>query len=372
MRRLAAALALAGALAWAAGAAAQVARPVEGGPNIGTDPVSVETGNDQVRIVISADREAVAIVDRFTVTLAAEAPPWILVAFPRLVDELGPFKLIREEKAGPFVVAGADRQLQRNERRYLLDPIEPGEHSIPPMTLSVVDASKAPSIACIYLHECQRESTTGRIWPRPEFLRTGRLPVLVTSVLPADADITKPKDILPPVALPPPPPTEIPWRVIGAALAAAAALCAFVVWLRRLVKAGPRPRPVPTRPAHELALAALRRLEREEADAPERVDAYYVRLSGILRRYLDWRFDLRAPEQTTEEFLAAAVRAGDPVTGYRDTLGTFLRHCDLVKFARRRPGRPDRHDALGRAITFVEDTADASVRVPVPQGGGAR
>jgi hypothetical protein len=326
--------------------------------------VSVETGNDEVRIVISADREAVPIVDQVKVTLAVESPPWILAGFPRLVGELGPFKLIREEKAGPFVVRRGDRQFQRNERRYLLEPIEPGENSIPPMTLSVLDASKAPSVACAYFQECRRKPGLTRIHAPFEFLRSGRLAIEVTSVLPADADTTKPKDILPPVDLPPPPPTEIPWLVISAAVAGFVVAILAALGVRRLVTAGPRPRPVPTRPAHELALAALRRLESATVEGPDQIDAYYVRLSGILRRYLDWRFDLRAHEQTTEEFLAAARGAVAAVAGRCDLLGAFLARCDRVKFGRRRPGGGDRRDMLGTAVRFVEDTADAGVRVP--------
>ena len=370
MRRARLWLALVAAVAAAAPAWAQVARRVEGGPNLEPGAVEAETVKDKVRVVISADRDALAIVDTLRVTLAVEAPPWILVAFPRLVDELGPFKLVREEALGPFVVPGGDR-IVRNERRYVLDPVKPGEHSIPPMTLSVVDASKAPSIACVYLNECIRERGDFSTTRGPEFIRTGRLLVEVTSVLPADADITQPKDILPPVELPPPPPTEIPWLEIAGAAAALVVVVLAALWLRRRVRFGPRPKPVPTSPAHELALAALRRLEGAEAGTPERIDAFYVRLSAIVRRYLDWRFGLHAPERTTEEVLRAAMQAVTALAARRDLVGDFLGRCDRVKFARQRPPGRDMRDMLGTAVRFVEDTADASARVPVAQGGEA-
>jgi hypothetical protein len=373
-RRARPALAVVLALAAAAPAAAQVPRRIDDGPNLTPGAVESETVKDNVRVVISADRAQVPIVDTVTVTLAIEAPPWMLAAFPRLVDELGPFQLVREEAAGPFVVPGEGTRIQRNEHRYVLDPKVPGEHSIPPLTISVVDASKAPSIACVYLRECKTElGRTGRLEAtnRPSFLRTGRLAIEVTSVLPADADITKPKTILPPVDLPPPPPTEIPWRQIAAALAASAALMLLGGWLIRRFRRGPRARAVPTRPAHELALAALRGLEGADAGTPERIEAFYVRLSAILRRYLDWRFGLHAPERTTEETLRAAAEAIGALAQRRDLVGDFLRACDRVKFARQRPGHGEARDMLGTAVRFVEETADASARVPVAQGGEA-
>lgn len=373
-RRASTALAVVVALATASPVAGQVARRVDDGPNLAPGAVEAETVRDKVRLVISADRARVPIVDTVTVTLAIEAPPWMLAAFPRLVDELGPFRLVREEAAGPFVVPAEGDRIQRNEHRYVLDPKVPGEHSIPPLTISVVDASKAPSIACVYLRECKSDlGRTGRLdaTNRPWFMRTGRLAIEVTSVLPADADITQPKNILPPVDLPPPPPAEIPWRQIAAALAASALLMLLGAWLVRRIRRGPRAKPVPTRAAHELALAALRRLEGAEAGTPERIEAFYVRLSAILRRYLDWRFGLHAPERTTEETLRAAAEAISALAARRDLVGDFLGACDRVKFARLRPGGGEARDMLGTAMRFVEETADATARVPVAQGGEA-
>jgi len=352
------------ALAWAGSAAAQVAEPISDGPSLAPGEVFFETNIENVRMTISSDRAAVPIVDQFTVIISVEAPPWFLVSFPRIVDEFGPFNVLKQQKAGPFTTNVDGKRIERNERRYVLDPKDPGEHSIPPLIVSVLDGSKVPSIACVYLEECRDERTADN-WVAPtHFLRTKRMPIEVTSVLPPDADIGAPKDIMPPVDLPPPPPKEIPWQTIGMGAAGALLLAAIVLLARRLSGREPRAKPVPMRPAHELALAALKRLESMRVEAPEQVDAFYVRLSVILRRYLDWRFDVRAPERTTEEILAAAQSGDGPIAGRRDLLGAFLAACDRVKFGRARPAGEDRGDMLGTARRFVEETADAGVRVP--------
>ena len=57
--------------------------------------------------------------------------------------------------------------------------------------------------------------------------------------------------------------------------------------------------------------------------------------------------------------------AGGPIAAYRDLLSSFLKHCDLVKFARHQPATEDMHNALQRARDFVEQTADPESVVSV-------
>ena len=52
-----------------------------------------------------------------------------------------------------------------------------------------------------------------------------------------------------------------------------------------------------------------------------------------MRRYLEDRFELRAPELTTEEFLDVAGSANRLSHDHQSLLRDFLRQADLVKFA---------------------------------------
>lgn len=341
----------------------QVAREARDGPTADKGAVFVEKIEGDVRVSFSVDRDAVPIVDSVKAVLAVEAPPWILVSFPRVVGEIGSFRLLREEKAGPFAMPGGGARIVRNERRYYLDPTEAGETEVRALTLNLLDGRAVPSIACVYLNECRTEAPPANRAAATDFVRIGPLPLEVTSVLPPDADFTEPKDILGPVPLPPPPPAPVPWRPILAAAAAAALLAAAGVWLWRLRRRGAAAQRVPMAAAHALALAALERLDAGGLDTPEKIDAFYVRVSRILRRYLDWRFGLRAAQRTTEEVLREAA-AREAVAGHRSALGAFLAACDRVKFARHRPESDEASAALANATGFVRDTADAAVRVP--------
>jgi hypothetical protein len=82
-----------------------------------------------------------------------------------------------------------------------------------------------------------------------------------------------------------------------------------------------------------------------------------VRLSDIVRRYVERRFGIRAPEQTTKEFLAEASRHPSIVEGHRVLLSGFMRTADRVKFAAERPGSTDCDRAFDAANGFVEETA---------------
>jgi hypothetical protein len=122
-------------------------------------------------------------------------------------------------------------------------------------------------------------------------------------------------------------------------------------WLWRRYRRGPTaagtPAPPPPLP-YEVALAALAELR--GANLP--VELFYTRLSDIVRRYIEGRFGLRAPEQTTEEFLAQATLPAE----HMDLLSAFLTESDLVKFARLQPGDADRQQAFAAAEKFVLET----------------
>ncbi|MDP6953812.1 MAG: hypothetical protein QGF53_13745, partial [Alphaproteobacteria bacterium] len=147
--------------------------------------------------------------------------------------------------------------------------------------------------------------------------------------------------------------------------AAILAALLFGLWLRKRLNRPPAPKPVPMAPAHELALAALARLDGMSFATPEEADAFHVRLSSIFRRYLDWRFGLQAAERTTEEVVSAVTEpetAGSMATR-RDLMQNFLGKCDQVKFAKYQPGGEESRGLLTVATDFVHETADANARV---------
>ena len=143
-------------------------------------------------------------------------------------------------------------------------------------------------------------------------------------------------------------------------LAALLILWAALVFLRR--RRTPRVEPtVVERPPHEIALEALRQLKDSELMKAPDAEPFYVRLSQIIREYIELRFGIRAPELTTEEFVREAARSDSLSSAHRLLLEDFLREADMVKFARFRPDLSSRERAVNAALRFVQDT------VPEPE-----
>ena len=110
--------------------------------------------------------------------------------------------------------------------------------------------------------------------------------------------------------------------------------------------------------AYERARADLDALLYGPRPTGEAIDAFYVKLSGIVRRYLEDRFGLRSPEQTTEEFLDDLVRSPDLVRAHQDLLREFLRGADLVKFAHHVPDAEGVEGSIGLAQRFLAETQE--------------
>jgi hypothetical protein len=150
-----------------------------------------------------------------------------------------------------------------------------------------------------------------------------------------------------------------------AAVAGAAALIALAVLLLRRRRAHPAPS-VET-PPHERALQALARLRASGWVESGDVQAFYVELSAIVRRYLEERFGLRAPEQTTEEFIRSASTSRLLTLEHQLSVTQFLEQSDLVKFARHQPTADDMQAALQAAERLVRETIpQAPAPPPLP------
>ncbi len=131
------------------------------------------------------------------------------------------------------------------------------------------------------------------------------------------------------VVEPPAPSRAWIWAGVGAG---AIVLVAVALWIVAHLR---RPKLVEPerRYAHEVALERLDMLLASDLLNQARFKEFYGQASWILRRYIEDRFGLHAPKQTTEEFLAESrvslTLSSDDVS----SLERFLRSCDEVKFA---------------------------------------
>jgi hypothetical protein len=129
--------------------------------------------------------------------------------------------------------------------------------------------------------------------------------------------------------------------------------------------------PPPPLAADERALRELDRVAEGVAPPGAPAGDFYTQLSDIIRGYLAERVGLRAPHQTTAEFLRSARQAGQMAEPQQELLREFLGRCDLAKFAPVDSSPQERHEAAERARAFVRQTAGPPTP-GVPPGRGRK
>jgi hypothetical protein len=181
---------------------------------------------------------------------------------------------------------------------------------------------------------------------------------VVVSTEVTKADVQELRDVLPPEPVPPPPPWW-PWWLPWAALGLGVTVLGLGGWLlgRRLFI----DQVIPATPA-EWALSELERLEQRDLPAAGQGQRYHALLSNLVRRYVERRFGLHAPRQTTAEFLRGLQALPELQSATRELLGDLLARCDLVKFAGVVPSADDCRAAAALAREFVQATAVVTPR----------
>lgn len=142
-------------------------------------------------------------------------------------------------------------------------------------------------------------------------------------------------------------------RIAAAALLGALLWLGWWLWRRRKPRTARAHRVPPDERARTRLNAALALL-----DHPER---FCTAVSEITRSYLEERFGLKAPDQTTEEFLADLPKNAELDERHKESLAGFLTGCDLVKFARFEPARADLEALHAAALDLVLQTAPVAV-----------
>lgn len=258
----------------------------------------------------------------FTVT--AVAPEGTEIRMPDMRGKFGGADVYGEPERS---VQTLDDGRVRTSVRYVLDAVWPGLYRIDPVEVTWEPGGRA---------------VVGS-------------PVLRVRDLTPDEEIALAE--FKPIALPAEPrPFLDTWLGRAAAIAApvltAVALMACFLARRRrkAIEAALPPMP------WDIARERLRNLASDVLIGANDPGAYYVELSDILRRYIEDRFRLNAPERTTPEFLAEAASTGFFGNDHQQLLEGVLRHADRVKFALDNPPIEQIQADFREVSRFVDET----------------
>lgn len=159
-----------------------------------------------------------------------------------------------------------------------------------------------------------------------------------------------------------------PWIAAGISIAVMALLW---WWMRRNAR---RAKPAVAAPVIPPHIRARQRLEQALGLLSD-PRLFCIAVSDAVRLYLEERFDLHAPERTTEEFLHELQRTHHLSAGQKETLAQFLERCDLVKFARFEPAEIELRGMHRIAERLVDETEPSAVAASTtltdtpPEGG---
>lgn len=304
-------------------------------------PLEKTTRKGPVEAIVTLQPADPLIGDPVTYTLRVTAEKGVELIMPGFGQVLERFAILDFRSGEQIDEKG--RTIVTHQ--YQLQPPRSGRQSIPPILVEFVDRR-------------------GQGKPAPDGmdayeLLTERVTFEVASVLPDDAkaDLHPPLGLLP-RAQPAGGPVW-PWAVGGAVVVVGAGVTGLWLWAQSRRRARQRS-------AYEIASARLSHLLTRPRDQAHQVGDFFVDLSGIVRQYLEDRFELRAPELTTEEFLVVMSRSEDLSSHHQTLLREFLGRADLVKFANVVPAGRDIDESVQAARRFLEET-----RHETPMGHGA-
>jgi hypothetical protein len=287
----------------------------------------VETmAQGEVDVTFSIDPPTIRYERDTLLTITLVMPAQVRVGLPSLEGRLEGFILNGTFEDPP--VSEGDRVTHRLHAR--LTPLPGGEHRLAPMAIQVSDG---------------RDTPPGKSWFPTR-------PVVFKETPPmADDPGTEIRDAMDPVWVRP------PFREVAgyAVLLLLGIGLAFLLW--KLAGRVHRQVKLMRMSPHDRALKELAILLAKDLVGKHKVKEFYLQLTMIVRRYIERAHKVRAPEQTTEEFLAAVSDDAQFSGVVIDRLKAFLQAADLVKFAAYDPSTRDIERATTTARTYVEEDA---------------
>jgi hypothetical protein len=147
-----------------------------------------------------------------------------------------------------------------------------------------------------------------------------------------------------------------PFLLFLAALGSAVYLIYRLIQRFRKRKAALPTLPQETRTPEEIAREAIRQLLARKLIEQGFLKDFYLELSEIVKRFLGLKLGIPSLERTTQEFTRDLRATAIPPDRYQ-MIRDFLEDCDLVKFAKYRPGTDEVRHIVARSNEIVDTFA---------------
>ena len=304
-------------------------------------PVSRTADRGAIKLTVTADKDKISIAENIRLSIVVDAEAGIEVEMPEFGAEPSGFA-ISDFRDLPVVVNDGRRIY---EQTYDLEIFVSGDYTI-------------PAITAYYRDKRVKEDVPTEEVNRAE-LSTESFTIQVKSLLDGQFDYQEFRDVKD-VATPPLDRTWS-WLYLAMQVLGGGILAAIVILL--IQKYSRKSTPTVAIPPHEWAFMQMQLLAESKLVEEGKVQEFYYRLNEIARTYIELRFALKAPERTTEEFLAEMQENQVLPRVYREPLAKFLQACDMVKYACYNPSVEEIEGVFNAARDFIEQTKYGSTSV---------
>jgi len=276
----------------------------------------------KAQLKTSVHATTVTIGDVVTVRLSVKHPETLRIAFSPVGTALGEWMVRSSKPLPPTKLADGNVE---NTLELQLAAYKTGDFEVPALSVEVV-------------------KTNGE----KEVLVSEPVKLTVQSVLTGNQDTLK--DLKPQAELKA---DYKPFLFLLAALASFAYLVYRLIQFFKKRKRAPVPRPERIRSAEEIAREAIERLLARKLVEQGHLKEFYLDLSEIVKRFLGSKLGVHSLERTTEEF-TRDLRATSLASAQYRMIREFLEDCDLVKFAKYRPGADEVEQIIVRSRNMID------------------
>ena len=293
--------------------------------------VETDLSKNGIALTLTSASDAVDAARDFEVTVKAVAPTGTVVALPDLRSRFVGFSVAEDFVEDP--VAGSDGNVTYvSSWRLVPKPCEK-VYKVLPFAVTIARDS---------------DSAQESFYTAPVYFRGPDSRETVTGGIEVD-----PRKDFPPLS----------WKLVRqcAIILFFAACVAYGIWwvAKKIVQKVREHRMSPI----ERAMLELNRLLEKGLPGRGRYKDFYVELTMVVRRYIQRRHSVRAPNLTTYEFLCAAAQNPAFSKEALDGLRQFLESADLVKFA----GVESTPDMADSATDKARDYLKADSKVKLHQ-----
>jgi len=284
----------------------------------------------RIKATASLDSTNILIGDQVKLFLEIDHPKNINVEFPQVPDTiLERIEVLDRSFIDTFNLE--DESFQKQIQSFKITCFDSGSYRIPPYWFKIDINGRTDSIpsngVTLNVHTIPVDTTMG-----PTDIK-----------MPYGAPVTL-KEVIP--------------YILGIILIGA--IIFFIVYSIKRKKAN---KPLfslpqkPKEPAHVIALRELDRIKNEKIWQKGKVKKFYSDVTGVLRKYIENRFEIQAMEKTSAETLDAFRYRRDLISEKSlNNLSQILNLADLVKFAKYQPLPDDNNISLVNAYFFVNET----------------